>query len=219
MREPRNCEHCGASFTPRREHARFCSPRCRVAWNRQHTRDRPAEATALGWSLDAMCDTTARLRQARAASRQHALATISEAVWWVTLVDATLVRYHPDTYDRTLAAQPPAQRQVTEETLAGLRFVRNRMGHHLDPADFVHPAPRRPGPLRIGHWTWAPLPEPALSTLPEHGQEWELSRYQAYQAQLAGHPVGDTFTRAAEFLRQTATQATSGAAMSTASQL
>jgi hypothetical protein len=32
--DSRNCEQCGALFTPRREHARFCSARCRVAWNR-----------------------------------------------------------------------------------------------------------------------------------------------------------------------------------------
>jgi hypothetical protein len=29
-----------------------------------------------------------------------------------------------------------------------------------------------------------------------------MTRYQAYQAQLAGHPIGETFTRAAEFLQQ-----------------
>lgn len=28
-----HCEHCGAEFTPRRSHARFCSPYCRrLAW-------------------------------------------------------------------------------------------------------------------------------------------------------------------------------------------
>ena len=32
--DSRNCEQCGVLFTPRREHARFCSARCRVAWNR-----------------------------------------------------------------------------------------------------------------------------------------------------------------------------------------
>jgi hypothetical protein len=29
-----------------------------------------------------------------------------------------------------------------------------------------------------------------------------MTRYQAYQAQLAGHTIGETFTRAAEFLNQ-----------------
>jgi hypothetical protein len=36
---------------------------------------------------------------------------------------------------------------------------------------------------------------------------WELTRYQAYQAQLADHTVGETFTRAASFLTLTAAQA------------
>jgi len=32
----RECAQCGTPFTPQREHARFCSPRCRMAWNREH---------------------------------------------------------------------------------------------------------------------------------------------------------------------------------------
>jgi hypothetical protein len=44
---PRTCEQCGTVFAPRREHARFCRPRCRVAWNREHTGDPQAEASAL----------------------------------------------------------------------------------------------------------------------------------------------------------------------------
>jgi hypothetical protein len=197
VRETRNCEHCGGSFTPRREHARFCSPRCRVAWNRRHARNRAIEATALGWSLEAMREATARLSQAPATAWPRALAAISEAVWWVTIVDATLVRYHPGTYDATLAAQPAASRPVIEETLAGLRYVRNQIGRHLDPADFIRP-PAGPRPARISHWTWAPLPAPAAAL----AQDWELSRYHAYQAQLASHPIGATFTRATEFLTQ-----------------
>jgi len=31
---PRPCEHCGESFTPKRNDARFCSPRCRLAHHR-----------------------------------------------------------------------------------------------------------------------------------------------------------------------------------------
>ena len=30
----RNCEQCGKNFTAQRSTARFCSPTCRVAWNR-----------------------------------------------------------------------------------------------------------------------------------------------------------------------------------------
>jgi len=97
--DTRYCEQCGALFSPRREHARFCSARCRVAWNRLHASDPPAEGGALGWTITAMRETIDRLLRARGWARPHAFAVIGEAVWWVTLVDATLVRYHPDAYD------------------------------------------------------------------------------------------------------------------------
>jgi hypothetical protein len=80
----------------------------------------------------------------------------------VTIVDATLVRHHPAAYDDILAGQPAAERRLIETTLAGLRFVRNQMGQHLDPADFICPGPGRPGrdKDRIAAWTWKSLPEP-----------------------------------------------------------
>jgi predicted nucleic acid-binding Zn ribbon protein len=207
--EVRTCEQCGAAFAPRREHARFCSARCRAAWNRENVRHHPAQATALDWSMTAMRDVTGRLWRVRAGDQARALAAISEAVWWVTIVDATLVRHHPDAYDQVLASQTPPQRQVLEGTLAGLRFVRNQMGHHLDPADFACPAPGRPGgdKYRLSAWIWKSLPEPPLASLPPSGRAWERARYRAYQAQLAGHPVGDTFGRAAAFLKLAAADA------------
>jgi hypothetical protein len=209
MADVRDCEQCGAQFAPRREHARFCSPRCRVAWNREHTCERAAEVSALGWSITAMRDTTGRLLRVAARDRSRAFAVISEAVWWVTIVDGTLVRYHPDTYDEVLAGQAPPERRLTEETLGGLRFVRNRMGHYLDPDDLIRPRGRgsRPGDDRITDWTWKPVPEPALASLPPRGRAWEMTRYRAYQAQLAGHPVGETFDRAVAFLELAADRA------------
>jgi len=208
MAETRDCEQCGAAFTPRREHARFCSARCRVAWNREHTGDRAAEESALDWSMAAMRDATARLLRAAPRDRARPFAVISEAVWWVTIVDATLVRYHPDTYDAVLADQPAKERRLIEETLGGLRFVRNRMGQYLDPVDFVQPQEGSgAGEVRLTAWTWKPVPRPALESLPLRGQEWEMTRYRAYRAQLAGHSVGETFGRAAEFLRLAAERA------------
>ena len=59
--DTRKCEQCGTSFAPRREHARFCSARCRVAWNRRNASDSPAETGALDWSITAMWETTDRL--------------------------------------------------------------------------------------------------------------------------------------------------------------
>jgi hypothetical protein len=207
--EPRNCEQCGIPFVPRRQHARFCSARCRAAWNREHARYQAAETTALDWSITAMCDVTGRLQRVRAGNQARALAAISEAVWWVTIVDATLVRHAPDAYDGVLASHTPAQRRLIEETLSGLRFVRNQMGHHLDPEDFIRPAAGHPGGDhdRISAWTWKSLPEPPLASLAPSARAWERSRYRAYQAQLAGHPAGDTFGRAAAFLKRTAANA------------
>jgi hypothetical protein len=208
MAETRDCEQCGAGFAPRREHARFCSPRCRVAWNREHTGDRAAEESALDWSMTAMRDATGRLLRSAPRDRARPFAVISEAVWWVTIVDATLVRYHPDTYDAVLAGLRGKERRLIEETLGGLRFVRNRMGQYLDPVDFIQPEEGPGGGEgELTAWTWKSVPRPALDSLPLRGQEWEMTRYRAYQAQLAGHTIGETFGRAADFLQLAAERA------------
>ena len=199
--DTRNCEQCGTSFAPRREHARFCSARCRVAWNRRNASDSPAATGPLDWSITAMRETTDRLMRAGGLDQANGFAVISEAVWWVTMVDATLMRYHPDTYSDVLARQDAARRPITEDTFGGLRFVRNRMGYDTDPADFIQPLEVGPGAGRIGAWTWKSLPEPAPASLTGRAREWEMTRYRAYQAQLAGQPIGDTFSRATAFLR------------------
>jgi hypothetical protein len=36
---PRPCAQCGATFTPKRSSAQFCSTRCRVAAHRGKSRD------------------------------------------------------------------------------------------------------------------------------------------------------------------------------------
>jgi hypothetical protein len=197
-----DCEQCGTSFVPRREHARFCSARCRAAWNREHMSDPAAGASALVWSITAMSEATGRLPRVRAWNRPRAFTVISEAVWWVTIVDATLVRHHPDAYDAVMTGQAPARRHLVEETLAGLRFVRNRIGDEADLGEFIEPGDTSPdaGQRRITGWAWRPLPEPTLGSLPPRAQAWEMTRYQAYQAQLAGHTIGEIFVRAAEFL-------------------
>jgi hypothetical protein len=165
--------------------------------------DLKAGASALVWSLTAMSDAAERLARVRAADRARAFAVISEAVWWVTMVDATLVRHHPDAYDAVMAGQPPAERQLVEGTLAGLRFVRNRIGDEADLGEFIEPGEPGPGTGegRITSWAWKPVPEPALAVLSPRGQAWEMTRYQAYQAQLAGHTIGETFGRVTEFLK------------------
>jgi len=160
------------------------------------------ETSALGWAIVAMRDTTERLGKVRASDRAQAFAVIGEAVWWVTIVDATLVRYYPDEYDTILAGLPERRRQVTEATFGGLRFVRNRMGYYADHADFIQPTRSEDGDhdAPITEWTWRSLPVPTMESLPPRGQEWELSRHEAYQERLAGRPVGETFALAAAFL-------------------
>ena len=49
------------------------------------------------------------------------------------------------------------------------------------------------------------MPEPALAVLSPSGQAWEMTRYRAYQAHLAGHGIGETFGRVAAFLKLAAT--------------
>jgi hypothetical protein len=211
--DTRSCGQCGTVFTPRREHARFCSVRCRIEWNRETVGDASAGASALMWSITAMGDTAQRLPRVNGGDRARASAMIGEAVWWVTIVDATLVRYHPEAYDAVVGDRSPAERRLIEETLAGLRFVRNRIAHEADPAELVETGAPGPQPSTGGGpitgWTWKSLPEPALGLLPPRGQAWELTRYRAYQAQLAGRTVGETFERAAQFLKLTAAQAIS----------
>ncbi|MGH3159101.1 MAG: hypothetical protein ACRDNF_21370, partial [Streptosporangiaceae bacterium] len=84
MTDVRSCEQCGAVFEPLREHERFCTARCRIAWNGKDAGGRQTGDAALGWSVTAMTDTAQRLAGAGALDLPHALALVSEAVWWVT---------------------------------------------------------------------------------------------------------------------------------------
>jgi hypothetical protein len=181
-----------------------------VAWNRENTSERMAEASALDWSVTAMRDVTGRLVRLRARARPRAFALISEAVWWVTIVDGTLLRYDPEAYDGVLAGHALPDRRLIEGTFAGLRFVRNQMGQDVDHVDFIHPeashSGHRDGP--ITSWTWTSVPEPALASLPPYRRAWEMSRYQAYEAHLAGRTVGEVFGRAVPFLELVAARAT-----------
>jgi hypothetical protein len=215
MPDTRNCDQCGKLFVPRREHARFCSARCRVAWNGGKQSDPAAEVSALQWSITAMTDTARRLPDTGAWDRPWAFAVVAETVWQVTIVDATLVRYHPDAYDAVMATWTAAEREQIEGILGGLRFVRNQMRHETDHADFICPVAGDPGPDDgpVAAWTWKPVAEPEVGSLRPRGQEWELTRHRAYQEYLAGHAVGDTFGRATAFLRLAAARA--AAAMAT----
>ena len=203
MDDRRTCAQCGTRFEPRREHARFCSSLCRVTWNRENASNQSTGDTPLSWSITALEDSTTRLCKTRAMSLPEALAVISEAVWWVTLVDATMVRYHHDIYDRTLAQMAPAERRAAEGILAGLRFVRNTMGYYVDPADFIQPQPgNRSGDAPVPEWKWRKVDVPVSTPLAQRAKAWEAGRYMQYRTYLAERPVGDTINRAAVFLTQ-----------------
>jgi hypothetical protein len=120
------------------------------------------------------------------------------------LVDATLVRYHPHDYENALAGKPPARRRETEETLAGLRYVRNRLGCSTDPTELIRPA--HGGDPRGGAtgWQWRSLPEPELAAMQPRARTWEMNRYRAYQAQLADRDVARTLACCTEFLEEAA---------------
>ncbi len=210
MAETRTCDRCGETFTPRREHARFCSARCRVAWNRANSYDPADEVSALQWSVTAMSDMATRLPKVSGLDKPRALGMIGEAVWLVTIVDATLVRHHPEAYDRILANSEPAERELIEGTLAGLRFVRNRLGLDADLSELVRATDTGHGGSAspVAGWDWRSARRPELDWLSQRAQEWEMARYRAYQDKLAGRTVCETFGRAASFLQQAAERAT-----------
>jgi hypothetical protein len=171
-----------------------------MTWNREHAGLAAAPAVAIDWSVTAMTEVTWRIAVAGEWEPPRLAATVGEAVWWVTLVDATLVRYHPRDYEAALGRKD-VRRRKTEEALEGLRYVRNQLGRSADPAEFVQSVTRDDG---ASIWTWRPLPEPGLDALAPRARQWELSRYRAYQARLAGRDIARTFARCAEFLAQAA---------------
>ena len=120
-------------------------------------------------------------------------------MWWVTLVDATLVRYHPRDYEKALAdkdraaAEDRGGRWKASVTCAtSWESPSNRTSSSARPHDGG------------SGWSWRPLPEPALDALAPRARQWELSRYHAYQERLAGRDIARTFARCTEFLAQAA---------------
>jgi hypothetical protein len=175
-----------------------------MAWNREHAGVAAAPAVAVDWSVTAMTE-AGRLAVAGTWDLPRLAAALGETVWWVTLVDATLVRYHPRDYENALAGRTVRRRKI-EETLEGLRYVRNQLGRSADPAGFVRP-PGEAGALPAA-WEWAAQPEPGhLDASAPRARQWELSRYRAYQARLAGHGITPTFALCTAFLTRAASLA------------
>src|ERR1700759_485496 len=196
----RGCAQCGTVFTPRREHARFCSPGCRVGWNRDHLTDAVAEERALEWSLTGMQDVIEQLDLDQPADQAAAFGAVAEAVWWTTIIDARLIRQYMDLYDAVLDAHHPDQQAMIEGTLAGLRFVRDQMKAD-QPHGFIEaPAEVSPELTVTAAWRWVHRPEPSLAGMPGHMQPWVMTRYRAYEQWLAGARVGQVFQRVSGFL-------------------
>ena len=125
-----------------------------VAWNRENASDPAAGASALDWSITAMRDTAGRLA-AVPGGIGAGFAAISEAVWWVTLVDATLVRHHPEPTKPCWRPRPQPERGQIEAPWPG--SVRAQPdGPYLDPVDFIQPQRSRSGPevMDIAAWRW-----------------------------------------------------------------
>jgi hypothetical protein len=154
-----------------------------------------------------MANTVQRLDSAAATDLPEALTVISEAVWWITIVDATMKRYHPGVYDDALAELDPAARRAAEGTFAGLRFVRSEMGYRADPCDFIRPQPGKggAGEAAVAAWIWKPVPAPELEPVLRPSRAWEISPHQQYRTYLANHPVEQTISRVAALLTQVQT--------------
>jgi hypothetical protein len=158
--------------------------------------DRRAGGRALAWSLTALSDALQRLAAAGARDMPQAVAAATEAVWWITTVDAAMTRHHPSAYGRALAGLDPAARRAVEGILTGLRFIRGQLGYSADPGDFISLQPAL-GDGRTAEWTWSAVPSPP----PQRGKSRDVT-FRQYRTQLAGRPVADALGQAAGFLAQ-----------------
>ncbi len=144
---------------------------------------------ALDWSVQAMESATTRVNQTD--DPQKAFVAIGEAVWWITIVNDNL-------RDEPMYPTSIGNDAVLADTLAGLRSVRNRIGHEVNLVDFVNLEAVRPdqyGDGRIAAWSWKSVLPPKAS--------WKAAQndYRAYEAQLAGRTVVEAFSRAEMFLK------------------
>jgi hypothetical protein len=146
---------------------------------------------ALLWSIKAMNAATDRVNRIPADDLPAGFAAIGESVWWITIVDDTLRRHYRDAYDRAFSFTSPDP----QDTLAGLRLVRNRVGHEVDLVAFVEPVASRrdPGDGRITAWAWRSVPPPRRRSDQYH---------EAYERTLAGQNILQPFGLAMGFFGQ-----------------
>jgi hypothetical protein len=181
-----------------------------MVWRRARTGDPIAGEAELRWSVPAMSQAIQALALVSARDRVAGCSVISDAVWAVTMVDAAMVRRHSSAYDEVLAGERSVDRRLIEETLAGLRFVRNQIPDHAAVAQLVVPTgdagtagDESADDLGVTAWRWRAAPTPVSRRGPR-AQAWEMGRYHAYQACLVGRSVGEVFDRTEAFLLRTA---------------
>jgi hypothetical protein len=144
--------------------------------------------SALDASIQAMANATARVNQTD--DPKMAFIAIGEAVWWITTVNQTLRM--EELYQTNVNNDA-----VLRDTLAGLRSVRNRIGHEVNLVDYVNLEAKRPdqyGDGRTAAWSWKSVPPPDAT--------WRaaMDDYRAYQLTLVGRTVVEAFSRAEGFL-------------------
>jgi hypothetical protein len=131
----------------------------------------------------------ASLRIGQAAFGDDAYAAIGETVWWITILDKA-VEDLPN-YRSVIAQGGPI-----ENTVRGLRSVRNRIGHELainDYVDLEHMHKRDDGSV-LAYGTWRTVPPPTDT------RKWALKNHEAYVKALVGNPVWDSCNMAAYYL-------------------
>jgi hypothetical protein len=144
---------------------------------------------ALDCSMQAMEDATTRVNQTD--DPRQAFVAIGEAVWWITIVNDNL-RNEP-LYRANLNSNADLG-----DTLAGLRSVRNRIGHEVNLIDYVNLEAVRPdqyGDGRVAAWSWKFVAPPHAT------RKSAVNDYRAYSTALAGRNVVEAFTRAEGFLK------------------
>jgi hypothetical protein len=161
----------------------------------------PTGRTRLRWSISAMNGSIDRLYKATGTDLPEAVAIVTETVWWVTLVEASIQRSSQAAYNHALLSLGPADRRAAEGTFVGLRFIRNWLGTHADPASFIQPERDDDGDQApVAAWTWTLLPTPELGKVSARDRHADAVRYRDYSTRLAGKPIGETITSAVTFL-------------------
>ena len=144
---------------------------------------------ALDASIQAMADATARVNQTT--DPVKAFIAIGESVWWITVVNDTLQTepfYKDSLSDNTFL----------RDTLAGLRSVRNRIGHEVNLIDYVNLEATRSdqyGDGRVAAWSWKSVPPPKATQ-----RRYAMENHRAYEVTLAGRTVVEGFSRTQMFL-------------------